>query len=173
MFLRARPGMPYSSASQTEDQIVVVVVVVVFWPCHEACRVLVPQPGIEPMPPAVEAWSLNHWTAREVWGPGFLRSLIHHRPILLLKCNKNELPEQGNAAWMQRQCQTAVKVPNCLLFFFFFGCVGSSLLRGLSLVVVSWGYSLLRCTGFLLRWLLLLWSTGSRYAGFNSCGAQA
>ena len=66
MFLRARPGMPYSSASQTEDQIVVVVVVVVFWPCHEACRVLVPQPGIEPMPPAVEAWSLNHWTAREV-----------------------------------------------------------------------------------------------------------
>ena len=27
---------------------------------------LVPQPGIELMPPALEAWSLNHWTAREV-----------------------------------------------------------------------------------------------------------
>ena len=27
-----------------------------------------PQPGIEPMPPAVEAWSLNHWTTREVHG---------------------------------------------------------------------------------------------------------
>ena len=25
-----------------------------------------PQPGIKPMPPAVEAWSLNHWTTREV-----------------------------------------------------------------------------------------------------------
>ena len=25
-----------------------------------------PQPGIEPMPPAVEAWSLNHWITREV-----------------------------------------------------------------------------------------------------------
>ena len=26
-----------------------------FWPCHGACEVLVPQPGIEPLPPAVEA----------------------------------------------------------------------------------------------------------------------
>jgi len=25
----------------------------------------VPQPGMETMPPAVEAWSPNHWTARE------------------------------------------------------------------------------------------------------------
>ena len=37
-----------------------------FWPCRTACGILVPQPGIKPMPPAVEAWSLNHWTAREV-----------------------------------------------------------------------------------------------------------
>ena len=33
--------------------------------------------------------------------------------------------------------------------------------RGLSVVAVSGGYSLLRCTGFSLRWLLLLQSTGS------------
>ena len=31
-----------------------------------ASGILVPQPGIEPMPPEVEAQSLNHWTAREV-----------------------------------------------------------------------------------------------------------
>ena len=31
-----------------------------------ACVILVPRPGLEPMPPAVEAWSLNYWTAREV-----------------------------------------------------------------------------------------------------------
>ena len=37
-----------------------------FWPHHMACRILVPQPGIEPLPPAVEVWSLNHWTTREV-----------------------------------------------------------------------------------------------------------
>ena len=30
------------------------------------CGILVPQPGIEPTPPAEEAQSLNHWTAREV-----------------------------------------------------------------------------------------------------------
>ena len=30
------------------------------------CRILVPQPGIKPMPPAMRAQSLNHWTTREV-----------------------------------------------------------------------------------------------------------
>ena len=33
---------------------------------HAACGILVPQPGIESVAPAVEAWSPNHWTAREV-----------------------------------------------------------------------------------------------------------
>ena len=37
-----------------------------FWPRPAACGILVPQPGIEPALPAVEAWSLNHWTTREV-----------------------------------------------------------------------------------------------------------
>ena len=31
-----------------------------------ACWVLAPRPGIKPMPPALGAQSLNHWTAREV-----------------------------------------------------------------------------------------------------------
>ena len=35
------------------------------------------------------------------------------------------------------------------------------------------GYSSLWCTGFLLQWLLLLWSTGSRRAGSSSCGTRA
>ena len=37
-----------------------------FWPHHVACRILVPQPGIQLVPPAVEVWSLNQWTATEV-----------------------------------------------------------------------------------------------------------
>ena len=52
--------------------------------------------------------------------------------------------------------------------------------RGLSLVASSGGYSSLRCTGFSLRWLLLLRSTGSRRAGsvvvahgVSSCGSCA
>ena len=36
------------------------------WPSCEACGILASQPGIEPMPHALGAWSLNHWTAREV-----------------------------------------------------------------------------------------------------------
>ena len=45
--------------------------------------------------------------------------------------------------------------------------------HGLSLVAASGGYSLLRCTGFSLWWLLLLWGTGSRRTGFSSCGSRA
>ena len=45
--------------------------------------------------------------------------------------------------------------------------------RGLSLVAVSMGYSLLPCEGFSLQWLLLLRSTGSRRTGFSSCGTWA
>ena len=37
--------------------------------------------------------------------------------------------------------------------------------RGLSLVAETRGYSLLRCGGFSLLWLLLLWSSGSKYTG--------
>ena len=45
--------------------------------------------------------------------------------------------------------------------------------HGLSLVAVSGGYSSLRCIGFSLQWLLLLWSMGCRCAGFSSCGTRA
>ena len=45
--------------------------------------------------------------------------------------------------------------------------------RGLSLVAASGGYTLLRCAGFSLLWLLLLRSTGSRCAAFSSCGTRA
>ena len=37
-----------------------------------ACGNLVPQPGIEPLPAAMEAQSLNHRAAREVSPPPFL-----------------------------------------------------------------------------------------------------
>ena len=46
----------------------------IFWPCHVACEILVPPPGIEPVPPTLVAQSLNHWTAKEVPGPFSLES---------------------------------------------------------------------------------------------------
>ena len=63
---------------------------------------------------------------------------------------------------------------NKFIYLFIFGCSGSLLLRtDVSLAVASGGYSSLRCAGFSLQWLLLLWSTGSRRTGFSSCGSQA
>ena len=41
-----------------------------FWPRQAACGILAPWTGVEPVPPAVEAWSPNHWTIREF--PGHL-----------------------------------------------------------------------------------------------------
>ena len=57
----------------------------------------------------------------------------------------------------------------CLLFFFLFLfiywlCWVFVAPCGLSLVVASGGYSLLRCAGFSLWWFLL-WSMGSRHVG--------
>ena len=40
---------------------------------HTACRVLVPQPGTEPVPPALEAQSPKHWSARE-----FLQGILEN-----------------------------------------------------------------------------------------------
>ena len=36
-----------------------------FW-SQEACGILVPQPGIKPMPFVLEEHSFNHWTTKEV-----------------------------------------------------------------------------------------------------------
>lgn len=33
---------------------------ILFWPCHLACGILIPQPGIDPLLPAVAVRSLNH-----------------------------------------------------------------------------------------------------------------
>ena len=43
---------------------VFIIMPIFFWPCHVACRILLPRPGIEPLCRAVEAWSPNHWTTR-------------------------------------------------------------------------------------------------------------
>ena len=52
--------------------------VFLFWLRRAAYRILVPQPGIEPVPPAVEARSLNHWTTREVPGMILNSQFVYH-----------------------------------------------------------------------------------------------
>ena len=46
----------------------IIIIIYFIWPYFEACRIFVPWPGTEPGPSAVEAQSLNHWTAKEVPG---------------------------------------------------------------------------------------------------------
>ena len=40
---------------------------------------LVPWPGVEPRPPALEVWSLSHWSTREVLEASWLPRLDHKR----------------------------------------------------------------------------------------------
>ena len=61
-----------------------------------------------------------------------------------------------------------------IIWFFIFGCVGSSLLCvGFFPVVATGDHSSLSCMGFSLWWLPLLQSTGSRCLGFNICSTRA
>ena len=46
-------------------------------PHGAAYGILVTRLGIEPVPPAVEAQSLNHWTAREVSSINFIFLKLH------------------------------------------------------------------------------------------------
>ena len=62
------------------------------------------------------------------------------------------------------------------IFFFFFllsAVLGLHRCLGFSLVAESRGYSVVQCSGFSLRGLLLWWSSGSRALGLSSCGSQA
>ena len=40
--------------------------VYLFWLHHTACEILIPQPRVKPIPPAVEVQSLNHSTTTKV-----------------------------------------------------------------------------------------------------------
>ena len=48
----------------------------IFWLHHMACRILVPQPGIKPAPPALEMQSLNHGITMEVPRQYFWKALF-------------------------------------------------------------------------------------------------
>ena len=61
--------MQYGHIKSSDQRVFVVVVlggVLFVWLHHAARGNLVPRPGVEPMPPAAEAQSINHWTAGEV-----------------------------------------------------------------------------------------------------------
>ena len=70
---------------------------------QEACDLLAPQPGIKPVPPALEG-RLNHWTAREVptWVLSANFSVVTKPSLWILmssllrihlKCPHNDFPQ--------------------------------------------------------------------------------
>ena len=68
---------------------------------------LIPRPGMEPGPPVLGAWSLSHWTTREVLRILFLafssfQRLLHslaHDPSPILTANESKLNPLITSLW--------------------------------------------------------------------------
>ena len=73
-----------------------------------ACRILVSQPGIEPVLPIVEAQSLNHWTAREVSLQLWKAEVIPHSPTPSHFLSAESLPPE-----VRRDCVLVFQVAMC------------------------------------------------------------
>ena len=98
----------------------------------------------------------------------FINTIKH---LHLIPFNSNSRTISVYKALCARELRDARYI--CCFVCFFWLCWVFIATHGLSLAAASGGYSLLRCVGFSLRWLLLLWSTGSRHMGFSNCGTQA
>ena len=93
----------------------------IFWPQLETCRILVPQAGIKPAPPAVEAQNPNYWTARKFPTQSILEHQHKRYPpplkvIIHLPPPPQALPPQA-PAFSPRQ--TLVCFPCIYLFWTF------------------------------------------------------
>ena len=84
------------------------------------------------------------------------------------------LYDKGNVLTLSEKVIAFFKEINLFILFIYFWLHWVfAAARRLSLVAASGGYSLMRFAGFSLRWLLLLWSTGSRCVSFSRCGMRA
>ena len=150
-------------------------------PWREPLPLLLPFWGSSPLP-GICLWAaaltvgLRQQGHQELWcsvtcrerGIGLRGSEGGHQPE---PCSPGCALFRGPAAhfWFSTR-PVAIHFPNSFFFphrfiyLFIFGCIWVFVAaRGLSLVAASRVYSLLWCTGFSLRWPLLLRSTGSRH----------
>ena len=74
-----------------------------------ACGIFVPQPGIEPVPPASAVQSLNHWTTREVRLSPFLILFGKHKPPGLT-CQSQAILQRVPWKWIPCQGKKRVVV---------------------------------------------------------------
>ena len=61
------------------------------WLLSVTCGILVPQLGIEPLPPALEGQSPNHWTLREAPNPCLFDLLFYFISDLLYQIRSDQL----------------------------------------------------------------------------------
>ena len=74
-----------------------------FWPHSVTWGILVPRQGIEPVPPALEAWNLNLGITREVCQQCFEPALI----VLILEMRKLSLGKINSLNTTQPESRTA------------------------------------------------------------------
>ena len=67
-----------------------------FWPHCVGCGILVPEPGIEPVPPTVKMWIVDHWATRQV--PWLLVKSARASPVACL-WNASETMGLPGTAW--------------------------------------------------------------------------
>ena len=131
--------------------------------------------------PSSAAWSSKPCRFMPASSPGLVHPSTPHPPLQLPRMPG--LTHRGaEQLWPGVPCTARAWNQQPFLFFFFYNCIYFFyfwlhwvfvVVRGLSLVVASGGYSWLPCKDFSLRWLLLLRSTGSKRTGFSSCGPWA
>ena len=78
-----------------------------FWPHPEACRILVPWPGIDPMPLTLEVWGPNHWVSRKF--PRHL-FLIENFPLSMQPCSSSHGKLLGHPELLASIFKTAINV---------------------------------------------------------------
>ena len=80
---------------------------VILWLHCKACGILVPWPGFEPMPPAVEAQSPNHWTTSKLFfnlNTLTLSSCCSLRPSLIHIPQTQEISINSSKLYKRQEC---------------------------------------------------------------------
>ena len=143
------------------------------WPCRMACGIFVSSPEIEPVPSALVAWSVNHWTTREV--SGFLLALIFCDNLTVFRWEVETVVYMLNPYLFQfcsqRICLEPVYYNNLLInvhiYFLGFNILFSYNFICMYLVWLCWVFTAARelCSSCGVRAFHL--------RGFSCCRAQA
>ena len=159
-FSLSRPLLSRSTGSRRAGS-----VVVAHGPSRSAACGILPDQGSNPCP--------LHWQAdsQPLCHQGSPQYIFNHWLFCLLKSlNKDIILNVLSSIFTDNKSIFCYLFIFYFLILFYFGLPWVFVpARRLSLGAASRVYSWLRCESFLLQWLLLLWSAGSRHLSFSSC----